>query len=47
MTAARNRPGVDAIAAKGWPAAHKWLLLRRASQLFFIAVFLAGPLAGV
>ena len=42
-----NRPGADAIAAKGWFASHKWLLARRASQLGILALFLAGPLAGV
>ena len=41
------RPGHDAIAQKGWLAAHKWLLLRRASQFSILGLFLAGPLAGV
>ena len=27
------RPGAEAIAARGWLAAHKWLLLRRSSQV--------------
>lgn len=40
-------PGHAAIAEKGWLAAHKWLLLRRASQLFVIGLFLVGPSAGV
>lgn len=35
-----------AVAAKGWLAAHKWLLLRRLSQALFLGLFLAGPLAG-
>lgn len=39
--------GHDAIAAKGWLGAHKWLLLRRVSQLGILALFLLGPLAGV
>ena len=39
--------GVDAILEKGWLAAHKWLLLRRASQLGILALFLLGPLAGI
>jgi ferredoxin-type protein NapH len=43
----RKIAGRDAIAAKGWLAAHKWLILRRASQAFFLALFLAGPLAGI
>ncbi len=41
------RPGHAAVAEKGWLAAHKWLLLRRSSQLFVIALFLAGPLTGL
>jgi ferredoxin-type protein NapH len=42
---ARNldKPGQDAIATKGWLAAHKWLLLRRASQLGIIALFMVSP----
>jgi len=40
-------PGQDAIASKGWLGAHKWLLLRRASQFFIMALFLIGPLTGV
>jgi len=39
--------GRSAITAKGWLQAHKWLLLRRASQLGILALFLAGPLAGL
>lgn len=41
------RPGREAVAAKGWLRAHKWLLARRASQLGILAVFLAGPWFGV
>lgn len=41
------RPGLEAIANRGWLAAHKWLLLRRASQLGILALFLAGPWLGV
>lgn len=37
------RPGTEAIARKGWLAAHKWLLLRRVCQLLILALFLAGP----
>ncbi|MBI2314014.1 MAG: quinol dehydrogenase ferredoxin subunit NapH [Betaproteobacteria bacterium] len=40
------RIGAEAVAAKGWPGAHKWLLLRRLSQISIFALFLAGPLAG-
>ncbi|WP_177420418.1 quinol dehydrogenase ferredoxin subunit NapH [endosymbiont of Lamellibrachia barhami] len=39
--------GDDAIAAKGWIKAHKWLILRRLSQLGILALFLAGPVFGV
>lgn len=39
--------GVDAIQRKGWLAAHKWLLLRRLSQLSILGLFLLGPLAGI
>ena len=41
-----GKPGAAAIEARGWLAAHRWLLLRRASQLFFLAIFLVGPLTG-
>jgi len=37
----------EARAAKGWLGAHRWLLLRRLSQLGILAVFLLGPLAGL
>ena len=39
--------GHDAVIAKGWLAAHKWLLARRVSQLGILALFLLGPLAGI
>jgi ferredoxin-type protein NapH len=38
---------VDAVRVKGWWRAHRFLLLRRATQLGLLALFLAGPLAGV
>ena len=41
------RIGADAVAAKGWFVAHRWLLARRASQLGILALFLLGPLAGI
>ncbi|WP_135075340.1 quinol dehydrogenase ferredoxin subunit NapH [Terasakiella sp. SH-1] len=41
-----QNPGVAAVEKKGWLAAHKWLILRRLSQLTFIAVFLVGPFTG-
>jgi ferredoxin-type protein NapH len=37
------RPGAEAIVEKGWLAAHKWLLLRRASQIGILLLFLVGP----
>lgn len=40
------RPGTAAIAAKGWLPAHRWLLLRRLSQIGILALFLAGPWFG-
>ncbi len=39
--------GSNAIKKKGWLLAHKWLILRRVSQLLILFVFLAGPLLGV
>lgn len=39
--------GHDAVVAKGWLGAHKWLLARRVSQLSILALFLLGPLAGI
>ena len=48
MSAVKNlRPGVEAVATKGWLKAHRWLLLRRISQLGILALFMLGPLAGV
>ncbi|MGD9835888.1 MAG: quinol dehydrogenase ferredoxin subunit NapH [Piscinibacter sp.] len=40
-------PGREAVRAKGWWLAHRFLLLRRLSQLAVFALFLLGPLAGV
>jgi ferredoxin-type protein NapH len=39
--------GAEAIAEKGWLLAHKWLLLRRASQLGILLAFLVGPWFGL
>jgi len=39
--------GQDAIKKKGWLRAHKWLLLRRLTQLSILFLFLLGPLSGV
>ncbi len=41
------RPGAEAVAAKGWLAAHKWLILRRGSQLGILLLFLIGPWFGL
>lgn len=38
--------GAEAIRAKGWLAAHQWLLARRATQFGVLALFLAGPWLG-
>jgi len=35
------------VAMKGWLRAHRFLLLRRLSQLSIFALFLLGPLAGI
>jgi ferredoxin-type protein NapH len=43
----RAYPGKDAVASKGWLLAHRWLLLRRVSQLGILALFLLGPIAGI
>lgn len=40
-------PGATAIATQGWFKAHRWLLLRRASQFGILGLFLMGPLAGL
>lgn len=37
----------NAIALKGWFGAHKWLLLRRITQLTILGVFLLGPWFGI
>lgn len=39
--------GQDAVIKKGWLLAHKWLLLRRFSQLAIIGLFLLGPVFGI
>lgn len=41
------RPGAEAIAAKGWLVAHKWLILRRTSQIGILLLFLIGPWFGL
>jgi ferredoxin-type protein NapH len=42
-----KRTGAEAVEVKGWLRAHKWLILRRVSQLGILGIFLLGPLAGV
>ncbi len=42
-----SMPGATAVASKGWLRAHKWLILRRLSQLGVLGIFLIGPLAGI
>ena len=39
--------GKAAVLANGWWPAHRWLILRRSSQLGILALFLLGPLAGL
>jgi ferredoxin-type protein NapH len=39
--------GREAVEQKGWLRAHKWLLLRRMSQLGILGLFLLGPLVGI
>lgn len=43
----KEKIGQAAIRSKGWLAAHKWLILRRLSQISIMALFLIGPLFGV
>jgi len=38
--------GADAVRAKGWLRAQRWLLARRATQFALLALFLAGPWLG-
>lgn len=47
MSAVRPKVGTDAIAEKGWFAAHQWLILRRTSQLLILLAFLVGPWFGL
>jgi ferredoxin-type protein NapH len=46
MSEVKHLLGHEALQAKGWWGAHRWLLLRRASQLTILALFLVGPLFG-
>jgi len=47
MSVTAKAIGQDAIAAKGWLRAHRWLLLRRLSQFGILGLFLLGPWAGI
>ena len=47
MVELHRKPGREAVEAKGWLAAHKWLLLRRLSQFGILGLFLLGPLFGL
>jgi ferredoxin-type protein NapH len=38
--------GAEAVAAKGWLGAHKWLILRRTTQIGILVLFLVGPWFG-
>ena len=42
-----GRPGAEVIALKGWFYAHRYLILRRISQLAILGLFLVGPLFGI
>lgn len=44
---AAQRPGRTAVVKRGWLAAHKWLIARRAVQLGILALFLIGPWFGL
>lgn len=47
MTGPKRIPGAEAIAVKGWLPAHRWLILRRLSQLGILGLFLVGPWLGL
>lgn len=47
MSHAPSIVGQEAVESKGWWRAHRWLLLRRLSQLGIFGLFLLGPLAGI
>lgn len=47
MVKTELQPGAQAVIVKGWFGAHKWLFLRRISQLGILGLFLLGPLAGI
>ena len=47
MSAIPLKPGAEAVAEKGWLLAHKWLILRRSSQVGILLMFLVGPWFGL
>jgi ferredoxin-type protein NapH len=47
MSALPHKIGSEAVEAKGWLAAHKWLILRRTSQIGIMLAFLVGPWFGL
>ena len=47
MNKKTRKAGAEAIEKKGWLRAHRWLLLRRFSQLSLLGLFLMGPLFGI
>lgn len=46
MKSAPNAFALDALNTKGWWGAHRWLVLRRITQLMVLALFLVGPWFG-
>lgn len=44
---AKRTSGSGEVKARGWLLSHKWLVLRRVSQLGVLGLFLLGPLAGI
>lgn len=42
----KPRIGADAIAARGWLGAHRWLIARRLTQVAILSLFAAGPWFG-
>lgn len=47
MSTVSRSPGVEAVRVKGRWAAYRWLVYRRLVQFGILALFLAGPWAGV
>ncbi len=47
MSQIPQKPGTEALAAKGWWLTYRWLILRRMSQFGFLGLFLLGPWADI